>query len=563
MENSKKPAGGSSFFSFLNEKAAPASEKPQNSPEKSSFFSFFKKKSAPSAQSAPDTPSAQETAPKSGDIEIEKVEERKYAKAPVEVRPSDKILENIVSRKTSHDLPRLILGPKPGKTAPDIIQFSVENKLKAAKTFFQIVVIVAILSAVFFKVELDTNFHLFEKYLDFPTLANELSTLSSDLLAAQTNINFYNTALSKFHLDKFVYLYNYRGMASAKAEDLEELQESLAIIKKTAGSPLYNNDGIPTLYAQISLPVGIDGIPQPLDTYLSDTYKQALLTSISQQKESLRQKIPADGSDDAYPEIKIMDGLPVLVEKKASLATSLSEYDPETLTTASVKKLVKAFNDISKNDYAVISAIKDKRISWTQNLINIENITKKVDFYFGEPGVADLAKVFYRSYAFDADKNTITVNGEIRTDNVMVFSELIELIEAFETAPEFKLTNEIRKFAKSEQEEKYVTQFQFVLFINPAAEVPVESLGESLVEPPDEIPVEAPADTGSDNENTDQKDISGSEEPVQENVDTSEESLLPIMEETPSESDTVSNDSALPDVEQPESKGTHAPAPRT
>ena len=121
-----------------------------------------------------------------------------------------------------------------------------------------------------------------------------------------------------------------------------------------------------------------------------------------------------------------------------------------------------AFSTINASVTATITKIKAGRISWSEYLDSIEELTKDVDPLFNTEFTGTLSLSDIR---FNSD-GTVTVSGASLTQDTKNFTLLAELIDTYEEAEDFENVEE-RTYSKSGDDEAYTGNFRIDLTLEP------------------------------------------------------------------------------------------------
>lgn len=458
----------------------------------SSLFQKFQKQKEPLFE-APPQPASESTPEDS--VEINKV-----VIAPKEeltVQPQniveESILDSIVSQSQTDRETKSVLGPKPSPSSAVTTKYSVERRFQSISLAFQFVVYISLVSLAFFFIALNKGLPYFEDLFNVKTPAQKFVDTLAELKQKQTLMNFKRLSLVKQNMDAFIYLADQYTGYSGNLNSLtgSSDNDSQVSLSKDLDEVLFEMHSIlASMKEQLSTAIIPDNMANPYISSKDPTdahvlsegeasdkwqkeYETALLDYLSSEKAGLENLFKGQGSEveqDLKQNIEVYNSIPVILQKKSFLLNSLSEIGDENLNKKMIKNLVSQFNSVSKNNLSIIANIKNQRINWTQNLNYIDKITLSLDSFFTKND-ATLGKIFYNSYSFDASKNTITLSGDIRTLDEKIFDEVLKTIEAFENSPYFELVNEIRKFSKTKQEQKYLSSISLTLRIKEPDEI--------------------------------------------------------------------------------------------
>lgn len=374
-----------------------------------------------------------------------------------------------------------ILGPKPTHKESPTVQYGVEKNLRTMQLFFKIAILLFVLTSIFFFVELNPNIPYLEEILGYQSTAKRNITLSENLKELQTLSNYHRFLIANFSVSDLIQqtdLYNDRLslMRSRKASSgtvdatltreaetlLKNIQSLLAIIYDQLQSPLYP-ESVDNPYILVSeKDAEYIAAKNGAELTWNDEYSDLLTQFIENKKTELKDRY---GLIEAKPQLEILNRLPALVQKKNFIRNAIPQDSLETLEHLLLNEIIGKIRSVSKDALSIIAQIKERRINWTENLKLIEDLTRQVDPLFGRTGVEDIARIVYTSYAFDASKNTISIQADIRSDDSKVFSEVLKLVEVFQASPNFSLQNEVRKFSKSLKNGRFASALSLVLKI--------------------------------------------------------------------------------------------------
>ncbi|MBI2464188.1 hypothetical protein HYV57_04490 [Candidatus Peregrinibacteria bacterium] len=460
----------------------------------SSLFQKFRKQKEPLFEAPPQ--SASESAPQDP-VEINKVVIAPKNEVSEMVQPQkmaeESILDSIVSQSQVDKEEKSVLGPKPSSSSSITTKYSVERRFQSISLAFQFVVYLSLVSLAFFFIALNKGLPYFEDIFNVKTPAQKFIDILDQVKQEQTVMNFKRLSLVKQNMDTFIYLADQYTGYSGNLDSLTGSVNSASGIElsKNLDEVLFEMHSIlASMKEQLSFSIIPEEMPNPYvnskdpidDHVLSEEeasskwqkeYETALLDYVESEKAGLQNLFNGQGSkveQDLKQNIEVYNSIPVIFQKTSFLLNSLSEIDDKTLSKKTIRNLVKEFNSVSKNNLSIIANVKNQRINWTQNLNYIDKITLTLDSFFTKNDAA-LGKIFYNSYSFDASKNSIILSGDIRTLDEKIFDEVLKTIEAFESSPYFELVNEIRKFSKTKQDQKYLSNISLTLRIKEPEEI--------------------------------------------------------------------------------------------
>ncbi len=375
----------------------------------------------------------------------------------------DTAMMKSILRKSTPPKVKSILGAAP------TLQKSIEaekvtgkkNQLRVAQSVFVFVTLAAVGMVFYFYSQLAPGFDLFGA-----NATARLTDINKNLRSAQTSINKYRYLAAQLDLSRFSYVSDdfldktskltMTALSSTNVAEItqevqsaaEELPDTLINIKENLSAPLV------------------------IDTYKTEAEEEMTSEEVQKQFESkLRNLILADRkeitqnselSEENEQDLRLIDNTLKLIGNNRLLGTikGISPEDfqtkllayAETLEVAQREEIHETMGNIlasTKSDIATIGAIKSQRIAWLWIIEKIEEVTAKVDPNFNS-GLFEVTgfEITYNGYELDAGTNKIILSGQTKTIDANNFTDISNLIDAFENSPYFKNV-EMRSFAKS------------------------------------------------------------------------------------------------------------------
>ncbi len=336
-----------------------------------------------------------------------------------------------------------------------------KKQLRVAQSVFVFVLLAAAGMAFYFYSQLAPGFDLFGA-----NATARLTDINKNLRSAQTSINKYRYLAAQLDLSRFSYISDEfldktskLTMTALSASEVAEITQEVESAAEELPDTLIN------IKENLAAPLVID-------TYQTEAEEETTPEEVQKQFESqLRNLLLADRkeitqnsdlSEENEQDLRLIDNTLKLIGNNKLLNTikGVSPDDfqskllayAETLEVAQREEIQKIMGDIlssTKSDIATIGAIKSQRIAWLWIIEKIEEVTAEVDPNFNS-GLFEVTgfEITYNGYELDAGTNKIILSGQTKTIDANNFTDISNLIDAFEDSPYFKNV-EMRSFAKS------------------------------------------------------------------------------------------------------------------
>lgn len=312
------------------------------------------------------------------------------------------------------------------------------------KGFFQFSVFCALVAFVYFQVQINPQLNIWQN-----STVHTFEKEQNALLKTQTENNFYNIMRATFALNAFTTAAaNYTSaltqsdsVAATSSQRAQAIQD--AATEKTTLVQSLNTLKmlLPTQFASSD--------PSLPKTFLTEgDFKTALLAKIQTEITQI-----ATGSDaSANRDVLRLQTATTLVNSER-LRSTLAGITVEEITDDQIDELSQIANNLNKNDFAIIAALKSGRLTWSSIIHDIEETTKTVDPLYGTSYQGkDVSAIIYNSYSLDSETGEITLSGSTRTDTSKTFTLISDLLDALEASDQFKNV-QMRSFSKSEDEQ--------------------------------------------------------------------------------------------------------------
>lgn len=144
----------------------------------------------------------------------------------------------------------------------------------------------------------------------------------------------------------------------------------------------------------------------------------------------------------------------------STFRAELAGLDLSALSDDSIRSIFESFSMMNASLSATINGIQASRISWSIYIDELESVTKNVDPLFGTEFQSNL---MISDVVFSGD-GSVSLNGEVNTDDSKNFTLVANLIDALEDSEYFENVEE-RNFSKSEQDDNFSSTFHLSMNI--------------------------------------------------------------------------------------------------
>lgn len=338
---------------------------------------------------------------------------------------------------------------------------SKKKQLRVAQSVFVFVLLAAAGMAFYFYSQLAPGFDLFGA-----NATARLTDINKNLRSAQTAINKYRYLAAQLDLSRFSYVSDeFLDKTSKLTMTALSTTEVAEITQEVESAAQELPDTLNNIKENLAAPLVID-------TFQTEAEEEMTPEEVQKQFESdLRNLLLADRkeitqnselSEENEQDLRLIDNTLKLIGNNKLLSTikssSPSDFQAkllayaETLEVAQREEIQEIMGNIlssTKSDIATIGAIKSQRIAWLWIIEKIEEVTAQVDPNFNS-GLFEVTgfEITYNGYELDAGTNKIILSGQTKTIDANNFTDISNLIDAFEDSPYFKNV-EMRSFAKS------------------------------------------------------------------------------------------------------------------
>ncbi len=368
------------------------------------------------------------------------------SQTPPKQEKSD-IVDSIVSTETAEDQ-KSILGEAPEIDTSLLQEVEPEKSvsLTLLKILFSILFFSGVISVLFFTSQLTPRFESLAINLGLPSVTRELSSVNSEVVRLQTDINMYRHLQVKSFLDQFSFygdsfMHDY-SIADSPTSSRTEIEAATGRLTETREHLAQSFLSARELIAHpIHVPI--------VDTQYPD---DASLIALFQDKlrERLRKRADDLRGEDEYESRRdyrnYMDTLRIV--GNTELRNLLVATDFDDLTDSQLYNLIDQVNSLIVNDMSIIHEINKQRVRWSDIINEIEMRTKAVDSYYSQDFFDAVGGIRYTSFDFDAVNRRISIIGEIKTISTTTFTMIANLVDELNASEMFK-NGEVRSFSKS------------------------------------------------------------------------------------------------------------------
>ncbi len=487
--NLNAPTGQQAQVPAEDKKISIEMEKPVKKEKKGlgALLGFGKKKemdtdkpvATPAKPADPARPASTAPIQNQSKTEEKKPEQSGPAPKPVEKKDDDNGTINIFNKEKEEQkdtamMKSILQKNAPPKVKPILgaapaLQKSIETEkitskkkqLRVAQSVFVFVLLASAGMAFYFYSQLAPGFDLFGA-----NATARLTDINKNLRSAQTSINKYRYLAAQLDLSRFSYVSDdFLDKTSKLTMTALTTTEVAEITQEVESAAEELPDTLLSIKENLSAPLVID-------TYQTEAEEEMTPEEVQKQFESeLRNLLLADRkeitqnsdlSEENEQDLRLIDNTLKLIGNNKLLNTikSVSPQDfqsrllayADSLEVSQREEIQQIMGNIlasTKSDIATIGAVKSQRIAWLWIIEKIEEVTAEVDPNFNS-GLFEVTgfEITYNGYELDAGTNKIILSGQTKTIDAKNFSDISNLIDAFEDSPYFKNV-EMRSFAKS------------------------------------------------------------------------------------------------------------------
>ncbi|MBT4917025.1 hypothetical protein HN709_04100 [Candidatus Peregrinibacteria bacterium] len=356
------------------------------------------------------------------------------------------VVENIVTNETTEDERILDFAPEIDQGLLKEVGPPKSLLLVFLKILFGVTVIASVVSLIFFTSQLTDVFDSLSKKFDVPNISKELSSSDDEILALQTDVNFYRYLQIKASLDEFIYY----GDAFTKNYEISNSQTVSSTDRKKASSEL--NKARPKLASSLQdvQEKYVKSFTAPLisEELSGNKNTKQLFQTAMQEKLDEKSKPLASNSDvQAQRDYKNYQDIKSIVSNEALKDIALMA-SVEAMSDEEVYVFVKMTNMMYTNDLSIIQLIRDFRIKWSDIMEEIDLRTIAVDQYYNQDNYDTIGGIRYTSYDFDSVDKSISIIGEIKRYDTVNFTMIANLIDELNASETFE-DAEMRSFSKA------------------------------------------------------------------------------------------------------------------
>lgn len=357
------------------------------------------------------------------------------------------LIKSIVSTETSKGEEKIL------EAAPEVdlslVKDLVPHKsvlLLLLKTFFGILVVVSVISFLFFTSQLSNKLDFVSSTFNIPNISKELASSNSEITKLQTSLNLYRYLQIKAYLDEFSfygdsYMKNYEISHSqtSKNSNVKEAAEVMAYLTDDLRDSFNNLRDIIVKDFAVPLFSKEFGDDASLQKLFENQLKMVLTERAGELADSTDPQAQRDYKNNVYTTSLVGN---------ASLRNLVIQTDFDAFTEGEIYEFIKSMNSIVVNDLSTIQTVKESRIRWSDIINEIYLRTVAVDSYHSENYFDELGGIQYTSYDFDSSGPSISIVGETKRFDTTNFTMIVNLIDELNNSDLFE-NAEMHSFSKS------------------------------------------------------------------------------------------------------------------
>ena len=356
------------------------------------------------------------------------------------------LLKGIVSTNTEPEEDILEVAPEVDMSLLQDVEPPKSVLLMVLKALSVVILVLGAGSMLFFSSQLSDVLDPVTEKLNVINASGELELSNTEIIALQTDLNFYRYMRLKAHLDRFSYYgdsylrnYGIYNSQTASAGDKNDAEEEMVVAR----------DQLKTAFTEAQEIYRLSFVAPIKLEEESELQKELLFQN--ELKEKLNAKaaeLSGSADRDAKRAVRNYQQTAALVNK-AQVKTLFLSTDFDELSDEELKEMVKKVNNLVVNDMSTIQKIKDQRIKWSDVMNEIELRTIAVDSYYSSGDLyEDVGGIRYNSYDFDSENRSIAISGETKLFNTLNFSLIVDLIDEINRSELFE-NAEMRSFTKT------------------------------------------------------------------------------------------------------------------
>lgn len=379
------------------------------------------------------------------------------------------LAENIIKLEDQKKSTKTLLGDAPILDESLIDRtFIQKRKLKILYSVFIALAVIFMLSYGFFYSQLNPDFTFLGA-----NIAQNVNTSNQEIQQIQTNINEQNALMQQMVLNNF----------SVNGNKLQDLNNQIKSPKTSEETRQSAQAEIPTI--QTSLVDTLQKLKQivtrptaaPIYNSETQTIEANSANFIQLAKQQLSRSAQRFANDpEQQDEFRLYNNAAkILGNAELSSAIINSNISSNEFSIDEIAQILNTITSNAQNEFSIINSLKAQRVNWNQILSNIVETTKIAGegLIVANEGITQMRiyesgterSILYSNYNIDAATGQITVAGTLRTPDEKTFTTMANLIESFESSPNFRDIN-YRSFAKSGSPETgYESNFQIEFFI--------------------------------------------------------------------------------------------------
>lgn len=412
------------------------------------------------------------------------------------------LIKNIVSTESGENTEKLIDMPDFDET---LIEKSTPGELEEAlgdakpkksilliflKIFFALSFGAVAASLLFFTSQLTDKFDFVNNlgstpaggpgFVTIPNLSKEVASTNDQLVAVQTDLNFYRYLQTKAYLDQisfngdaFIRDFDTTQSLSVSANEKKQARGRMVTLRKSISEAfIAARDEIDksftvdlpsaTVYAtdaEISAAIASGKTAEDAEkaakaVALQPVFEQKLKEKFTGQAQVYAQtmkekdpKMDAKAYQDAVTNYKNNVYAMNLVGNR-ELQNIIITADIDAMTDEDLSNTLKKVNSLIVNDLSIIQKVKAARIKWTDIINEIDARTVAVDTYYNKDLYNESGGIRYTSYNFDSRGEKVSITGETKRIDATNFTMIANLIEELNRSELFKDAG-MKSFSKS------------------------------------------------------------------------------------------------------------------
>lgn len=344
------------------------------------------------------------------------------------------------------------------------------------KVLFVLLCVATVASVLFFTSQLTNTFDFVSEATGkgIPNLSQDISKQNENLVAKQTELNFYRFLEAKMYMDQVSYygdsfmknfeIFNSKTASSSerkKARDDMAIQKEKISVAFTAAaqklsSPIYQ-DLVSLDYKSMDPATKQQELTALFTNELANKFNSAIADL--EKSDTAQDKVDYKNYNYA---LLLLNNQPLQALIVGTNFADISKDDQK------VYDLIKQINTITVNDFSAIQRIKEGRIKWSEVIDEIDRRTSQIDQYYSKDFYDEYGGIRYTSYDFDSSTGKISISGETKRYDAKNFTTIASLIDELNNSDLFT-SAEMRSFTKSGTiEDGYTASIQIVTYLKEA-----------------------------------------------------------------------------------------------